>query len=375
MFEHEDSFGQLNTPQPLEERLTYLHQTLKARHDFIDRIAIALYNKDTDLLSTFLVSSESPDGLDHYQAKLSECSSLLEILERSQPRVVNDLGVFETGTKVHTQLIDQSGYLASYTLPLFAEGLFLGFLFFNSRQKNVFVERVLRELDMAGHLMAFMLYGEQSRIKTLVATVRSAREISTHRDPETGSHLERMAHYSRLIAAELAEKYHFSDTFIEHIFLFSPLHDIGKLTIPDNILLKPGRLTKDEFEVMQEHSKSGREIIDKLLSNYGLGGVEYIELLKNIALYHHEAVDGSGYPEHLKQQDIPIEARIVSVADVFDALTSQRPYKVAWSNEKAFAKLQEMAGTKLDRECVNALLKHESEVVKIQKAFVENIFG
>ncbi|TNC80386.1 MAG: phosphohydrolase [Oleiphilus sp.] len=375
MFEHEDSFGELNKPQSIEERLSYLHQALRARHPFLDRIAVALYNKDTDMLCTYVASSEQAQELDHYDAKLSDCSSLMEILERNQPRVVNDLSVFGAGTQVHTQLIDQGGYLSSYTLPLFAEGLFLGFVFFNSRQKNVFVERILRELDMAGHLMAFMLYGEQSRIKTLVATVRSAREISTHRDPETGSHLERMAHYSRLIAAELAERYGFSDSYIEHVFLFSPLHDIGKLTIPDNILLKPGKLSKEEFEVMQEHSRNGRDIIDKLLSNYGLDGVEYIELLKNIALYHHEAVDGSGYPEHLKQQDIPIEARIVSVADVFDALTSQRPYKAAWSNEEAFAKLREMAGTKLDRECVDALLKHSDRIVKIQKAFVENVFG
>ena len=220
-----------------------------------------------------------------------------------------------------------------------------------------------------------MLHGEKSRIDTLVATVRSAREISKHRDPETGSHLERMAHYSRLIARELAERHDFSDSYIEHIFLFSPLHDIGKLTIPDSILLKPGKLTEDEFEVMRTHSENGRNIIDKLLQNYGLDGVEYIDLLKNIALYHHEAVDGSGYPEHLRQEDIPIEARIVSVADVFDALTSHRPYKAAWSNEEAFAKLKEMAGTKLDRECVDALLNNVDEVVRIQKTFYENAFG
>ncbi len=375
VFSHQDRLGNLNQSQSFSDKLSYLHATIKQRHPQIDRVAIALYEHDTDMLMTYVYSSDDRSPLEHYQAKLSECGSLKEMLDKNQPRLINDLSLFEHGEQPHTQLISQAGYQSSYTVPLFAEGVLLGFLFFNSWEKNAFNESLLAELDMTAHLIAFMLYSEQSKVKTLLATVRSAQQMSEHRDPETGAHLERMAHYSRLIAQELAEKYGFSDTFIEHIFLFSPLHDIGKITIPDNILLKPGRLSEAEYRIMRTHSSNGRDIIDKLLQNYGLDGVEYIDLLRNIALYHHEAVDGSGYPEALEQEEIPIEARIVAVADVFDALTSHRPYKAAWDNDKAFEKMRSMAGTKLDAECVEALLKHRERIESIQQTFTENRFG
>jgi HD-GYP domain-containing protein (c-di-GMP phosphodiesterase class II) len=228
---------------------------------------------------------------------------------------------------------------------------------------------------MVGHLIAFMLYSARSKIELLLATVRSARSFTSHRDPETGAHLERMAHYSRLIARELATEFGFDDDYVEHIFLFSPLHDIGKLTIPDRILLKPGKLDEREYAEMKNHTANGRDIIDRLLENYGLEGIEHVEMMRNIAMYHHEAIDGSGYPEQLSQADIPVEARIVTVADVFDALTSERPYKKSWSNEEAFAKLREMSGSKLDARCVEALVSNVVEIEQIQKLFNENRFG
>jgi len=374
-YTHKDQLGGLNQHQSIREKIHYLHNTLQSRYPFIHRMAIALYDPASDLVSTFVYSADDALQLENYQARLADCPSLLELLQKNQPRLVNDLSIFDSGDHYHTQVISQGGYRSSYTLPLFAEGVFLGFLFFNSRASGVFEERVLGEIDMTGHLIAFMLYAEQSKIKTLVATVRSAKEMGHHRDPETGGHLERMAHYSRMIARKLAKTYQFSDDFIQHIFLFSPLHDIGKLTIPDNILLKPDKLSEDEYRIMRKHSRNGRDIIDRLLHNYGLGGIEYIELLRNIALYHHEAVDGSGYPEALKQAQIPVEARIVAVADVFDALTSHRPYKPAWSNEKAFAKLREMAGHKLDQECVDVFLSEVEEIERIQATFYENPYG
>jgi HD-GYP domain-containing protein (c-di-GMP phosphodiesterase class II) len=153
--------------------------------------------------------------------------------------------------------------------------------------------------------------------------------------------------------------------------MFSPLHDIGKIAIPDHILLKPGRLTEDELRVMRTHPLRGQEIIMNLISNFGLENVEHLDMLRNIAMYHHEAVNGRGYPEGKAGADIPLEARIVAVADVFDALTSHRPYKDAWTNEQAFATLRQWAGHQLDRDCVEALLSQQEAVETIQRQIGE----
>jgi HD-GYP domain-containing protein (c-di-GMP phosphodiesterase class II) len=122
---------------------------------------------------------------------------------------------------------------------------------------------------------------------------------------------------------------------------------------------------------MKTHAIKGRQIIDTLLQNYGLDQFRNIDILRNIAHYHHENFDGRGYPEGLKGDEIPIEARIVAVADVFDALTSKRPYKEAWDNDAAFAALQQLAGQQLDPACVNALIKNRAQVEQIQTQFVE----
>jgi HD-GYP domain-containing protein (c-di-GMP phosphodiesterase class II) len=184
-----------------------------------------------------------------------------------------------------------------------------------------------------------------------------------------------MSRYSRLIAAELATKYDLDDTYIEHVFMFSPLHDIGKIGIPDNILFKPARLDNEEKNIMKTHVEKGRVMIDELLENFGLENIKYVDVLRNIAEFHHEAVNGQGYPAGKKGEQIPLEARIVAVADVFDALTSKRPYKDAWTNEKAIDTLKQLSGHTLDQDCVNALIDNMEQIEKIQKQFSENVYG
>jgi HD-GYP domain-containing protein (c-di-GMP phosphodiesterase class II) len=126
---------------------------------------------------------------------------------------------------------------------------------------------------------------------------------------------------------------------------------------------------------MKTHTRKGTEIIDEMLENFGLNEMPHVDTLRNIALLHHEALNGSGYPNGLVEEEIPIEAKIVAVADVFDALTSQRPYKEAWSNDKAFAWLQEMAGSKFDHDCVAALIAAREEVEAVQRRFKEDALG
>ena len=153
------------------------------------------------------------------------------------------------------------------------------------------------------------------------------------------------------------------------------MHDIGKVGIPDKILLKPDTLTKEEFDIMKTHTIRGRELIDNIIENFGLDGINNVDVLRNIAEYHHEAVNGGGYPSGIKGDEIPLEARIVAVADVFDALTSRRPYKQAWSNDQAFATLAKMAGNQLDHDCVEALLTRREDVEEIQSRYREDAYG
>jgi HD-GYP domain-containing protein (c-di-GMP phosphodiesterase class II) len=282
---------------------------------------------------------------------------------------------FENGEHEHTRRLGRQGYAASYTMPIYNNGRFIGFIFFNSYQTDVFTEVVLREIDLYGHLIALMIINEIASIKTLGAALKTTRHLTHMRDPETGSHLDRMSRYSRLIALELAKAHRLNDDYIEHLFMFAPLHDIGKIGIPDSILLKPDNLTPAEREIMKSHSRLGRKIIDDLLGNFMLESIQHVDVLRNIAEFHHEAVNGSGYPYGKQGAEIPLEARIVAVADVFDALTSKRPYKEAWSNADAFEMLKSLAGEKLDQECVDALIKNQAEVETIQQTFHEDIYG
>jgi len=374
-FSHNDALSFLNLKGELKSKLLSAHTVVNKNLPFIARIAIALYDPQTKILKTYLHSSGVDNPLEHYQSLIDNAPSLKEILDRAKPRVINNMLTFEDSDKKHHRRLGRQGYAASYTMPMFNNGDFFGFLFFNSYEKEVFTEKALEELDLHGHLISLMLINELSNIKTLGAAVKTTSHMTHHRDPETGSHLDRMSRYSRLIAEVLADKYELDDDYIEQIFMFSPLHDIGKIAIPDHILLKTGKLTDDEMSIMRTHSQKGKEIIDELLSNFGMDNISHANILRNIAAYHHETINGTGYPEGRSGDDIPLEARIVAVADIFDALTSERPYKKAWSIDDAFEALAEMAGEKLDQDCVDALLSHRQEVEDIQRQFKESMFG
>ena len=375
MYHHRDLLDDLNKPLSLKDKMVSAHRSVRSKFPFVSRIAIALYDSGTNILKTYMDSSGGDKPLAHYQASLDNAPSLKEILAKGLPRVVNNLVTFEHGTHEHTQRIGRSGYAASYTMPIFHSGEFVGFLFFNSHQADVFTENVLSVLDVYGHLIALMIVNELASLKVMNAALKTTSGITHFRDPETGSHLDRMSRYSRIIAEALAGRYDLDDAYIEHVFMFSPLHDIGKIAIPDSILLKPGPLNEEERSVMNTHARKGREMIDDIVMNFGFNSINHIDVLRNIAEFHREAVNGSGYPAGKQHDEIPLEARIVAVADVFDALTSHRPYKEAWSNEKAFALLKQLAGEKLDADCVNALIENRSKVEAIQKQFKENIYG
>jgi putative two-component system response regulator len=185
-------------------------------------------------------------------------------------------------------------------------------------------------------------------------------KAAEYRDPETGAHIIRMAHYSKHIASKLG----LSIEQQELILQAAPMHDIGKVGTPDIILLKPGKLTDEEFVIMKRHAEIGYQVLSTSSSPLLLVAAE-------IAHTHHEKVDGSGYPQGLKGEEIPLFGRIVAVADVFDALTSERPYKKAWAVEKASQLLHDGAGSHFDPACVVAFFTDFDEILAIKNQFAD----
>lgn len=370
-FAHEDPLALLGSSAPLERKLRAIHEDLVQLVEVVDRIAVAIHDPATDILKTFIASSEPANRLVFYDAKLADSRTLADIVRLGRPRVVNDLDLFAAPRRVHTDVIRSSGFRSSYTMPISQNDAFWGFVFFNSLQPDAFTEERLRILDVYGHLVATLVAAEIVQVRMLTAAVRTAHDMVHYRDPETGAHIDRMSRYARLIARDLAASgaHAIDDRTIERILEFAPLHDIGKIGVPDRILLKPGALTAAEREEMKRHTTRGLQMFDAIARNFGLEHLEGLQILRHIAESHHEMLDGSGYPRGLKDGAIPIEARIVAVADIFDALTSERPYKHAWTNEEAFGLLRTMAREKLDADCVAALLRNRDAIVEIQQRF------
>jgi len=335
---------------------------------------VALYDDSTDLLKTFIHSSEGDSPLAHIDARLSDMPTLQQLAWTGARRTINDMSALAAAGQEHAAKLVANGYMSSHTVPIQHKGSFYGFLFFNSFQPNFFVAPVLARLRPYTDLIAMVVMRELDTVRMMQAAVRVIRSVSSARDEETGSHLARMARYARVVADKLAPKHGLSDEFVEYVFQFAPLHDVGKVSVPDAILLKPGRLNEEEFEVMRTHVDKGVEIVDLMMRDFGLKALPHFDLLRNIVAYHHEALDGSGYPHKLEGDAIPIEARIAAVADVFDALTSQRPYKKPWTNEEALALLQSQAGTKFDPDCVAVMAENMDAIADIQSRFHETVF-
>lgn len=205
-----------------------------------------------------------------------------------------------------------------------------------------------RELENAVHHRTMELVQSQLEI------VRRLGRAAEYKDNETGMHVIRMSYYSCVIAKGIGV----DEATVDLLLNATPMHDVGKIGISDSILLKPGKLTAQERKEMQKHCEFGAEII-------GVHENKLLKLARSVALNHHEKWDGSGYPKGLKGNEIPIEGRIVAIADVFDALTSRRSYKEPWSVEKAVDYIREESGRSFDPDLVAVFIENISEIIKI----------
>lgn len=195
---------------------------------------------------------------------------------------------------------------------------------------------------------------------TRLQVIQRLGRAAEYKDNETGLHVMRMSHYAQVLALA----YGFSSQQAEDLLYAAPMHDIGKIGIADSILLKPGKLSADEYREMQKHPLIGAEIIGECDS-------ELLKIAKTVALYHHEKWDGTGYPHGLAGEAIPVEARIVAISDVFDALTSARPYKQAWSIEDTLAFLREQKGKHFEPRLVELLEQQLPAILEIRERWAE----
>ncbi len=196
---------------------------------------------------------------------------------------------------------------------------------------------------------------------TRLQIIQRLGKASEYKDNETGSHILRMSHYAHIIALA----YGYSPEQADELLHAAPMHDIGKIGIPDHIMMKPSKLNDEEYKIMQQHPIIGAEILGECNSSL-------LALAKSVSLYHHEKWNGKGYPHGLKGEAIPIEGRIVAIADVFDALTSKRPYKSAWSIEETMAYITEQSGEHFDPRIVELLQQNLDKILQIKARWPED---
>lgn len=242
------------------------------------------------------------------------------------------------------------------------KGLELGAVDYITKPFNppIVLQRVKTQLALFNQSRELAIKVKQKTAElaaTQLKVIQKLGRAAEYKDNETGMHVIRMSHYAHILAKAAG----MCEADADMLMAASPMHDIGKIGISDAILRKPGKLTEEEFEEMKKHAEIGAEII-------GDNESDLLKMAKIVAISHHEKWNGTGYPYGLKGEDIPRIGRIVAIADVFDALTCQRPYKRAWSVEEAIALLQKEAGEHFDPQLVPLFLEHMDEITEVMQS-------
>ena len=229
---------------------------------------------------------------------------------------------------------------------------------------HIKLNQLKKQLENKNQELEQLVEKQSKKISDMqMATIFSLAKLSQSRDDDTGKHLERVQKYCHSLSVELSKNPKYAnivnDEFIRNIVFASPLHDIGKVAIPDSILLKPGRLTPEEFDVMKTHTVRGAETLEEVNKRFGANN--FIIMGIEIARHHHERIDGKGYPDGLAGEEIPLSARIMAIADVYDALSSKRSYKDAFPHKKCVEIIQEGKGTQFDADLVDAFMNIQDE--------------
>lgn len=335
---------------------------------FVDRVGIAFVNyKEKEIIAEYGIANYDKVLLGSgFQVSFNE-TSLYELIENPKTLITNDLEeIYDHKSKSSAlNLIVREGVKSNIVFPLIIDHSVIGFLFFSSLNKNQFNEKTQQIGENIAREIAGIL--EKTYLTKLIfskITIAFA-DLVEKKDTETGEHLNRMVEYSKFIAQMLinhpSKDYEVDNRFIREIVNNAPVHDIGKVAIPDKILKKPGKLDAEEWEIMKKHPSIGADIFSDLKKSLEIFNREFYTMAENITRYHHEKWNGKGYPEGLSEFNIPLEARIVAIADAFDALTSKRVYKDKFSFEKACNILEESSGEHFDPELIRLLQNNKDE--------------
>lgn len=367
----------INQDMTFEGILKYIYQSFSTFIPY-SHIGIALLKDEGQILEASYGISEGelndlPKRLLGIKARIVD-TSLGTIIQEGMPRVINDLDAYpKNRDSDYNSIIMDAGIKASITLPLKISNEPVGVIFFSSTEKNIYTEDHLMFLQTLSSSIAISLNKNIFIDELLFSTILALAKMAESRDEDTGDHLERMKTYSVKIAEYLIEDKKYCDEisvgFLKDIERFSPMHDIGKVGVRDGILLKPGKLTVEEFEDMKKHTVFGAEVLRTAEHNINKHNKSLFKMGIQIAEGHHEKWNGSGYPYGKSQEDIPLSARIVAVADVLDALTSKRPYKEAFSFEDSFNMIVKGKGTHFDPSIIDSFVRHKNDIFEVYKKF------
>lgn len=359
----------INQDSSFEGILQYIYNSFRAFIPY-SHIGIALLREQSMIEATYGISDpilgDLAKKLFGIRADLHE-TSLLGVVEDGTPRVINDLSEYTRGrTSTYNRILLDAGVQSSITLPLKLNHKPIGIIFFSNTQRNAYDKQHISFLETLSNSIAISLNKNILIDELVYSSAYSLAKLAESRDEDTGDHLGRMQKYTVKITELLLDEQYFEKeltvSFVKDIERFSPLHDIGKVAIADDIVRKQGKLTAEEFEEMKKHALFGGEVLRAAEAHMAKQNKGMFQMGIEIAEGHHEKWNGSGYPYGKSKTDIPLSARIVAVADVFDALTSKRPYKEAFSFEKAFAMIIEGSGSHFDPTIVEVFQRHKDAI-------------
>ncbi len=367
--------------------ITRLHQFVSdmSRLDRLDQVGELVVKTAAEMLDSRRVSLMIPDSSGEYLTILAAVGLSADVIGRIRVPIGAPVAgrAFAEGQSIIVNSPEQARFDERYdseffaVVPLASAALVMpggpvGVLNVTEPANGApYGENELATLTTIAESAAVAVQNQvrlQERNEARDDVILALAKLAESRDPETGAHLERVQIYCRMLSEVLAERPKYAgqvdDEFISAIFRSSPLHDIGKVGIPDRILLKPGRLTAAEFEIMKTHPTIGGNTIRALIQRRR-GGQPFLRMGMDIAYCHHEKYDGSGYPTGLARDQIPLPARILAVADVYDALTSRRVYKPPLSHEAAVPALRAGAGRHFDPDLIEAFFSREGEFRRV----------